>query len=79
MVDVCDDEVEPLGYMLTGSLNVYMYVCGWENKNFYKLDAVISCEQWRTEGGRGWGVQTPPEIPKLGQILRSVENKSVTT
>jgi hypothetical protein len=28
----------------------------------------------------GLGVQTPlPEIPKLGQIPRSVENKSVTT
>jgi hypothetical protein len=31
-------------------------------------------------GGGVWGVQTPPhEIPKLGQIPRSVENKSVTT
>jgi hypothetical protein len=21
-----------------------VYVCGWENKNFHKLDAVIGCE-----------------------------------
>jgi hypothetical protein len=34
--------------------------------------------QWRTEGG-GFGGLNPLEIPKLGQIPRSVENKSVTT
>jgi hypothetical protein len=34
-------------------------------------------EQWRTEGGLGGS--NPPEIPKLSQIPRSVENKSVTT
>jgi hypothetical protein len=40
---------------------------------------MICTDQWRTEGV--WGVQTspPPEIPKLGHIPRSVENKSVTT
>jgi hypothetical protein len=32
--------------------------------------------QWRTEGG---STPPPPEIPKLGKIQRSVENKSVTT
>jgi hypothetical protein len=41
--------------------------------------------QWRTEGGfggfkpGGGGFKPPPEIPKLSQIPRSVENKSVTT
>jgi hypothetical protein len=40
-----------------------------------------SLNPWRTEGGEFGGVQTPPppEIPKLSQIPRSVENKSVTT
>jgi hypothetical protein len=34
--------------------------------------------QWRTEGV--WGIQPPtPQIPKLGQIPRSVDNKSITT
>jgi hypothetical protein len=37
----------------------------------------LIAEQWRTEGGF-WGFKSP-EIPKLGQIPRSVENKSVTT
>jgi hypothetical protein len=38
---------------------------------------ITKCNQWRTEGGLGGS--NPPEIPKLGQIPRSVENKSVTT
>jgi len=25
------------------------------------------CNQWRTEGEEGWGVQTPSEIPKAHQ------------
>jgi hypothetical protein len=37
----------------------------------------FTCAQWRTEGG--FGGSNPPEIPKLGQIPRSVENKSVAT
>jgi hypothetical protein len=36
-------------------------------------------DQWCTKGGGSLGVQTPPIIPKLSQIPRSLKNKSVTT
>jgi hypothetical protein len=36
-------------------------------------------DQWVPGGGLGVQTPPPPEIPKLGQIPRSVENKSVTT
>ena len=41
----------------------------------------VPSEQWRTEGGGVWGVQTPPEIPhtlqnraKLNSIVKIVKN-----
>jgi hypothetical protein len=85
---VCDDNCVVLCIVWL-CCSIYCFVCKCvllppgvkpiAVKYIISSPSLIPVDQWRTEGGLGGFNPPPPETPKLSQIPRSVENKSVTT